>query len=288
LSADWRRALLLTALAVSACGGAEGFGDKVESEARKRTAELRDRVQERVERVRRRVDEILAQLERAVPRARRTSPQVQARGRTGTTTIDAFLTDVLRSVDRYWTRTFRASGMPEPRVGYSWIPPGRGQLTRCGVPADEYAAFYCPADDTIYVGQRFAAELYDGVLRGLPGERAGYGHAAGDFGVAYVVAHEYAHNLQAELGLFRLGRGNSSKPLELQADCMAGTWGSSVFAAGRVDRRDIQEAIDTALAVGDFDITGANHHGTPAERRDAWQTGFRSAHPSACRRFVPA
>jgi predicted metalloprotease len=68
---------------------------------------------------------------------------------------------------------------------------------------------------------------------------------------------------------------------------MAGTWGSAVFAAGRVDRQDIQEAIDTALAVGDFDVSSANHHGTPAERRDAWLTGFRSGDPSACRRFVP-
>ena len=70
------------------------------------------------------------------------------------------------------------------------------------------AAFYCPADDTIYVGQQFAADLYNGVLEGLPGE----GNAAGDFAVAYVVAHEYAHNLQTELGIFDNRVTRSAKP----------------------------------------------------------------------------
>ena len=140
-------------------------------------------------------------------------------------------------MDAYWTETLSASGLPEPRVRYSWVPPGERQRTGCGVVADDGAAFYCPADDTIYVAQRFAADLYAGVARGLPGERAGYGRAAGDFGVAYVLAHEYAHNLQNELGLFRLGRRNSSRPIELQADCLAGAWGNSVYAEGRLRPR---------------------------------------------------
>jgi uncharacterized protein len=280
-------ALLLAAVALGGCGGAQGFGDKVD-QARERAAEVRQRIEERVERARRRFDEFLARLEQAVPRAQTTSPRVQPGGRTSPTTIDAFLTDVLRSVDAYWTRTFRASDLPAPRVGYSWIPPGRVELTGCGEPAGDSAAFYCPSDDVIYVAQRFAADLFRGVADNLPGERAGFGHAAGGFGVAYVVAHEYSHNIQAELGLFRLARANSTKAFELQADCMAGAWGSAVYAEGRVGRRDIRQAIDTAMAVGDFDVSSANHHGTPLERRDAWLTGFDSADPSACRRFLPA
>ena len=167
------------------------------------------------------------------------------------------------------------------------MPPGQTVRTGCEAPADDYAAFYCPADDTIYIAERFATAVYEGALRGLPGESSG-GRAAGDFGVAYIVAHEYAHNLQHELGLFSLARSNSSKPFELQADCMAGAWGSSVFAEGRLKPGDIDEAVNTALAVGDFDVSSANHHGTPPERRDAWLTGFERADPSACANFVPA
>jgi predicted metalloprotease len=281
--------LTLLLLVVPACGAddAEELADRAREEARQRSDEIREDLEARADRLRRRIEEALGDLERAVPRAERTSPKVQARGRTGTTTIDAFLTDVITSVDTYWTRTMRASGLPEPRVRYVWVPPGGRRLTRCGAVAGDDAAFYCPADDTIYVAQRFATDLYNGVIRGLPGERSG-GRAAGDFGVAYVVAHEYAHNLQHELGLFSLGRGNSSKPIELQADCMAGSWGNSVYAEGGLEPGDVEEAVSTALAVGDFDVSGRNHHGTPQERRDAWLTGFRSGDPSVCSRFAPS
>jgi predicted metalloprotease len=281
--------LLAVALAAGGCGrdDADRFADQVKQEASDRAQELQERAQARVERIRKRIEDVLGQMRQAVPRAERTSPSVQSRGRTETTTIDQFLTDILQSVDAYWTKTLRASDLPEPRVAYFWVPPGDRRPTGCGAPADDAAAFYCPTDDTIYVAQRFAAELYEGVLRGLPGERAGFGHAAGDFGVAYVVAHEYAHNLQDELGLFRLASGNSSKPFELQADCMAGAWGASVYATGRVTDADVAEAVDTAMAVGDFDYTNANHHGTPEERRDAWVRGFRSADPSVCQAYVP-
>ena len=283
----------LPAPAVTGCGGEDV--DRVRTEAE----QLRDRVERQIDEAERefeerrkrfgdRIDEIIGDLEKVFERPDQTSPKVRSRGRNEATTIDAFLTDVITSVDAYWTRTFRASGIEEPAVRYVWIPPGGRRLSRCGAVAGDDAAFYCPADDTIYIAQRFAADLYNGVVRGLPGERAGYGRAAGDFGVAYVVAHEYAHNLQHELGLFSLGRGNSSKPIELQADCMAGSWGNSVYAEGRLEPGDIDEAVSTAVAVGDFDVSDRNHHGTPEERRDAWLTGFKSGDPSVCSRYAPA
>jgi len=40
--------------------------------------------------------------------------------------------------------------------------------------------------------------------------------------------------------------------------------------------------------VGDFDVGNAQHHGTPAERRDALLAGFRSGEPSQCARYVSA
>jgi predicted metalloprotease len=290
------RALLLALLllTLAGCGDGGDLADRAGEQLRAQRDRFQEQLREQeeklrssVDEIRDRIEEVLGQLEQAVPRADRTSPQVQSRGRDDPQTIDAFLTDVLASVDGYWTRTFAANDLPEPRVSYYWVPPGGAVLTGCGAPADDNAAFYCPADDTIYMAQRFAAALYQGALRGLPGESSG-GRARGNFGVAYVVAHEYAHNLQQELGIFTIGAGNSAKPFELQADCLAGTWGSSVFRAGEVDRSDIEEAVSTALAVGDFDVSSANHHGTPQERRAAWLTGFDSGDPSSCRRFVPA
>ena len=282
----WLALLLVVALGAgaAACGDAEtdALGERVREEVRERT----ERVRERAEQIRDRIEKVLGEIEAAVPRAERTRPEV-IRSREEPGTIGAFLTDVLQSVDGYWTRTFAASDLPEPRVRYVWVPAGRAVATGCGTPAGDDAAFYCPADDTIYVAERFAAAIYQGLIRGLPGERSG-GRAIGDFGVAYLVAHEYAHNLQAELGYFRLGRANSTKPLELQADCMAGAWGAAVYAEGHLQPGDVEEALSTVLAVGDFDYGNANHHGTPEERRAAWRAGFDSGDPSVCSQFAPA
>jgi predicted metalloprotease len=284
---------LMALLAPAGCGG-----DEVDR-ARERVEEVRRDLQERVERTRerfeerrerfgRRIREILEDLERAVPQPARTSPVVRSRGRNEPETIDAFLTGVLRDIDRYWTRTLTVNDLPEPRVRYAWVAPGRIVPTACGSPADDGVALYCPTDDTIYVGQQFAADLYNGVARGLPGQSAGYGRAAGDFAVAYVVAHEYGHNLQQELGIFDNRPASSAEPFELQADCFAGTWANSVFRQGQLQPGDLEEATNTALAVGDFEEGAAQHHGTPQERRDALLAGFRSGEPAVCSRYVEA
>ena len=66
------------------------------------------------------------------------------------------------------------------------------------------AAAYCSGDDTIFISEKFATDIYTGALdRALPGSANGYGGTAGDFAVAYIVAHEYGHQIQDELGLFK-------------------------------------------------------------------------------------
>jgi predicted metalloprotease len=306
----WLSALLvLVALvALPGCGGdseGESVAERVER-VREQTREVRERAQERIERVRRDAERIrddarqigkeleakvqaaFDDLERAVPRADEGTRPPSSDGRTETDEIDAFLTDVLQRVDAYWSQTFKAAGLEEPRVGYVWVPVGRTVRTACGAPADDTAAFYCPADDTIYVGRRIARGVLTGAISGFPGEAA-QGRAVGDFGVAYIVAHEYAHNLQQEQGVFdERRRGASAMPFELQADCLAGTWGASAYRAGELQEGDVEEALSTALAVGDFEVGSEQHHGTPQQRRDAWLLGFESGEPSRCSVFVRA
>jgi predicted metalloprotease len=282
--------LVVCSLLLGACD-VEQEVDEARTKLEQRTERLRRDAQreyrERRDKIKGRVQEYLAQLEQAIPEAEGTSPEVQVRGRNEPQEIDAFMEDVLRNIDSYWTRTLRASGLPEPSVSYEFLPPRAVRISGCGITAGGDAAFYCPADDTIYVSQRFAADLYEGVVDGLPGESAGYGRAAGDFAVAYVLAHEYAHNLQQELGLFDNSVGPTARPFELQADCWAGTWANSVFEQGELGREDLDEILNAALAVGDFDVGNETHHGTPEERRDAVLTGFESGDPAACRRYVP-
>ena len=281
----------LTCLFVVAVLLGGGCGEEDLREARERAeADLRERVDDLRERARRAGDDfaatvrqVLDDLRQAVPEASLPTPRVEE-----PSAIARYMTEVLESVDGYWTRTLRASGLEQPAVRYAWIPSGRSALTGCRVIAGADAAFYCPADDTIYIAERFALEVYNGIGDRFPGERAGQGNAVGEFGLAYVVAHEYAHNVQFELGFYELQDPRDGvKAFELQADCMAGLWGNAVYHEGRYDERDVEEAISTAQAAGDFDYGSAEHHGTPDERRTAWLAGFQTGDPAQCRRYVP-
>jgi uncharacterized protein len=202
-----------------------------------------------------------------------------------------FLTALTKDVDAYWTKTFETSGLPAPRVGFTSIPAGQTAASACGDQdgaMGDQAAAYCPGDDTIYISQKFATDIYDGALdQTLPGISQGYGRTVGDFSVAYVVAHEYGHEVQDELGLFdRYGRQVPAMAFELQADCYAGTWANSAARENRLDDGDVQEALDAALAVGDFDTGNPNHHGTPEQREAAWKDGFQSGDPSSCSSYL--
>jgi uncharacterized protein len=206
-------------------------------------------------------------------------------------TIDQLLTAVTEDLDAYWTQVLQASGLPEPSVSYTWIPAGQRAASACGDESGtlgDDAAAYCPSDDTIYISQTFASEIYRGSLdQALPGSSQGYGRTIGDFSVAYIVAHEYGHQIQDELGLFsRFGDQLPAMAFELQADCYAGTWAASTDREHRLEEGDVQEALDAALAVGDFDAASPRHHGTPEERQAAWMQGFEAGDPSACDQYL--
>jgi len=278
--------LLLLLLAFTGCGATDDARDDLQArvdELRDDAERFRDRARDAGRELGDRVREVLDEIRKAVPEASLPTPEVQRE-----TAIAGYLTEVLESVDGYWTRTLTSSGLSEPRVRYLWVPRRRSALSGCQVVADDRAAFYCPADDTIYIAEKLASDVYDGIADGLPGQQAGQGKAVGEFGLAYLVAHEYAHNVQFELGFYELQDPRDGvKAFELQADCMAGLWGNAVYRAGRYDEQDVQEAISTAQAVGDFDFGNAQHHGTPEERRTAWLAGFQSGDPARCQEYVP-
>ena len=285
-----RLAMLVIFVLAGGAGCGEEDAERLRDDARSRGEAIRDDARElqgRAERLRdrlaKRVRETLDRLEKAIPSA---GPLTQP-PRRGDAGLEAFLTETIRSVDAYWTKTLVASGIDEPRVGYRWLAPGERVLTGCRHVADDDAALYCPADDTIYVAQAFAAGVLRGIRDDFPGQRAGQGRAIGDFGVAYIVAHEYGHNIQQELGFFSSGRRLAPKSFELQADCFAGSWGNSVYRAGKLKDGDVEEALSTAKAVGDFEYLSPRHHGTPDERRRAWLLGYEGGDPSSCQDYVP-
>ena len=166
--------------------------------------------------------------------------------------------------------------------------------TGCGDASSAVGPFYCPADERVYLDLSF----YGDMERQLG--------ASGDFAWAYVIAHEVGHHVQQELGtsgeVDRLRREQPDEAnalsvrLELQADCYSGVWAHSVFAAGDLEKGDVQEAIRASAAVGDDRLQSraggqvnpdSFTHGSSEQRTEWFNRGRASGEPGDCDTFSP-
>ena len=170
-------------------------------------------------------------------------------------------------VDAFWAQEFAEAGRdyepPGGVVGFS-----RPTMTSCGRadPATE-AAFYCLLDETIYYSADFRAIVEAQV---------------GDFGWIVVVAHEWGHHVQLQLGYdltFTAEQAGDLAPIELeqQADCVAGAYTGDAEDEGWLDPGDVEEALFMTELAGDptgtpWDTPGA--HGTGEERVEAFLSGY--------------
>ncbi|MGH3372713.1 MAG: KPN_02809 family neutral zinc metallopeptidase [Nocardioidaceae bacterium] len=190
-----------------------------------------------------------------------------------------------------WAGVFRRDGN-RYRNAQLVLYSGAVQTEGCGGATSAVGPFYCPADGRVYLDLSFYGDM-----------RSELG-APGDFAWAYVIAHEIGHHVQNETGtsdeVHRLqnespGEANElSVRLELQADCYAGVWGSTVFEQGDLERGDLSEAFTATAAIGDDRLqrqaTGSIDpdsftHGTSEQRRSWFTTGYESGDAGACDTF---
>ena len=174
----------------------------------------------------------------------------------------------------------------------------------CGGALEQIGPHYCPLDENVYVDLDFFDEL---------AQRFG---ATGDFAPAYVISHEVAHHVQNVLGISEEVRSlqtqnpseanNYSIRLELQADCFAGVWSSTLFVDPtqsaevdgegliELDPGEINEALEAAAAVGDDRIQQTTtgridpekfNHGTSAQRQEWFNRGYTTGDPNQCDTF---
>lgn len=148
---------------------------------------------------------------------------------------------VFEDVQNTWQKTFAAANEPYKHaklVLYS----GAVTTNGCGSATSAVGPFYCSGDDSVYLDLSFYKQMV---------EQLG---ASGDFAWAYVIAHEMGHHVQDETGttaeVAKAGRDEQLGPeglsvrTELQADCYAGVWASTVYAEGDLEAGDIEEAFE--------------------------------------------
>jgi predicted metalloprotease len=202
-----------------------------------------------------------------------------------------FVKQALGDIEATWQTILQQSGQtwePTTLVLYTDVTD-----TGCGTGQAATGPFYCPVDRKVYLDLGFFTELTTRFK------------APGDLAEAYVIAHEVGHHVQNLLGISaKVTEHEQSDPssanawsvkLELQADCFAGVWAHSAYAAGELQPGDLQEALAAAAAVGDDRlmqqagraVNPDNFTHGSSEQRVSWLSkGYDQGDPNACDTFA--
>jgi predicted metalloprotease len=206
--------------------------------------------------------------------------------------MGAFLRTVVADNEDVWAKLFPPSFNRRFAPAKLVMFTGRVQ-SGCGIADAGAGPFYCPLDKTVYIDPTFYEEL-----------KRRFG-APGDFAQAYVIAHEFGHHIQNQLGISQQvqslqGRvsqkeyNQASVRLELQADFLAGVWAHHLAKyAGIVDENDIREAVNAAAAIGDDRIQKQTQgyvqpekftHGDSEQRVRWFMYGLKTGDPTLMQR----
>ena len=211
-------------------------------------------------------------------------------GEDANTRDDCRVVGVVNSVQKFWAGVFQNSNRTYQPVNTVFFS---GSVdTECGAATSAVGPFYCPADKLVYIDLGFFDDAKDQL-----------GVEVTPFVQAYVIAHEYGHHVQDQLGVLNAIRGDRQGPeskavrSELQADCYAGVWAAHAVETGLIEeltQADINSGLDAASAIGDDRIQARTQgqvnpetwtHGSAEQRRRWFSRGYETGRPAACDTF---
>jgi predicted metalloprotease len=174
------------------------------------------------------------------------------------------------AIDTYWASAFTIAGITytPPREIIAVTKPirtGCGNEDQTGI--DKAGVYYCTVDHKIYYSPKMKTEVSIGF---------------GSYAWYHIVAHEWGHHIQQLMGIDatrdpELDGGIYPIELELQADCLAGTYDQDALAKGAITEKAFDQALAITDVAGDRKSTkwdDPNAHGTDAQRRQSVLTGF--------------
>ncbi|MEM8860348.1 MAG: neutral zinc metallopeptidase [Chloroflexota bacterium] len=169
-------------------------------------------------------------------------------------TIADLLTFAENDLNQWWDNQFEAAELTyyPPRRVVAYREPTNPRLNN--------NAFYTSAGH--YIG--YDLDLMESSLS-----------RHGDFAPVAIMAHEWGHLVQANLGI----RQEYTILQELQADCLAGAYGTYLEERGNLEEGDLEEGLRQMFAIGDSPNTPwfhPNAHGTGEQRYDAFLNGYEN------------
>lgn len=166
--------------------------------------------------------------------------------------IDDLLNFAANDLNRYWSDVTGELGFTyrPPRAVESYRNPSNRSLA--------YNAFYAPRGHFIAYDMNLMTQSLN---------------RFGDFAPVVILAHEFAHLTQNNLGL----EHEYTIASELQADCLAGAYTRYLAERGNLEEGDLEEGLYQMYAIGDSNNVPWFHpraHGTGEQRYNAFLTGY--------------